>query len=133
MLWETENGITGHLSLFLVKPVQLPVEQRLSSRTNCANLYCPAAQGKEPSSFSDPWLYSLLSSSKADSTLAFLTTLSCCGGRAWGCFGGMIGLMQCEPFFLACGVGFGICKLQMNQKTLIGNQMLRRHGSEVER
>lgn len=64
MLWKTENGITGHLSLFLVKPVQLRVEQRLSSRTNCANLYCPAAQGEEPSSFSDPWLYSLLSSSK---------------------------------------------------------------------
>lgn len=33
---------------------------------------------------------------------------------------------------LAYGVGFGVCKLQVNQKTLIQNQMLKWHGSGVE-
>ena len=33
---------------------------------------------------------------------------------------------------LACGVGFGVCKLQVNQKALIRNQMLRWHVSEGE-
>lgn len=53
------------------------MEQHLSSRTNFVQIHTallPKERSQVPTSFSDPGIYSLLSSSEAESATGFLST-----------------------------------------------------------
>lgn len=59
--------------------MQLRVEQHLFSRTNFVQIrtaLLPKERSQVPTSFSDPGLYSLLSSSEAEGATGFLSTLA---------------------------------------------------------